>query len=52
MDISFRYCHTGRSQTDGDALQKLLTKGALPMAVCAFRDPSGNMVRIQQRPEQ
>lgn len=73
--------HAGRSKTDGDALQELLTKGALPMLVfrsddldgifetvrasgaevlqeptdqpwgprdCAFRDPSGNTVRISQ----
>ncbi|TDB94601.1 VOC family protein [Actinomadura sp. 7K534] len=74
--------HAGRSQADGDALQELLTKGVLPMAIfstddldttfervrgvqgaevlqepieqpwgprdCAFRDPSGNMVRIEQ----
>jgi catechol 2,3-dioxygenase-like lactoylglutathione lyase family enzyme len=73
--------HAGRSQAAGDALQKLLTKGELPMMVyaasdvdaaferlratgaevlqepieqdwgpkdCAFRDPSGNVVRISQ----
>lgn len=73
--------HAGRSQADGDALQELLTKGALPMLVfssgdldatfetvrasgaqvlqeptdqpwgprdCAFRDPSGNVVRVNQ----
>ena len=73
--------HAGRSQADGDALQELLAKGALPNIVfssddvdaafervratgaevlqepmdpgygtkdCAFRDPSGNMVRISQ----
>ena len=73
--------HAGRSQADGDALQELLVKGALPNIVfssddvdaafervratgaevlqepldpgygtkdCAFRDPSGNMVRISQ----
>ncbi|MDJ0357658.1 VOC family protein [Paenarthrobacter sp. PH39-S1] len=75
--------HAGRSQTDGDSLQDLLTKGALGPIVfraddldatfekmrasgaevlqepidqpwgprdCAFRDPSGNMVRISQAP--
>lgn len=75
--------HAGRSETDGDALQELLTKGVLPMTVfqvgdldavfekvrasgaevlqepmdqpwgprdCAFRDPSGNMVRVAQAP--
>ena len=75
--------HAGRSQADGDALQKLLTKGVLPMIIfrtddvdatfetvrasgaevlqepmdqgwgprdCAFRDPSGNTVRIAQAP--
>jgi uncharacterized glyoxalase superfamily protein PhnB len=73
--------HAGRSKTDGDALQELLTKGVLPFLVfstddldalfaraqstgaevlqepvdqpwgprdCAFRDPSGNTVRINQ----
>ncbi len=73
--------HAGRSQADGDSLQELLTKGALPIVVfraddldatfeklrasgaevlqepsdqswgprdSAFRDPSGNMVRISQ----
>ena len=71
--------HAGRSKADGDAVQKLLTQGVLPMLVfstddldatyervrasgaevlqepidqqwgprdCAFRDPSGNTVRI------
>lgn len=71
--------HGGRSAADGDALQALLTKGALNAALfstddldgtfekvrasgaevlqepmnqdwgvrdCAFRDPSGNMIRI------
>lgn len=75
--------HAGRSQADGDALQELLTKGALPIVAfrtddvdalfekvresgaevlqepkdqdwgprdCAFRDPSGNTVRIAQVP--
>lgn len=75
--------HAGRSQADGDAMQELLAKGALPMLVfrsddvdaifetgrasgaevlqepvdqhwgprdCAFRDPSGNTVRIAQAP--
>jgi catechol 2,3-dioxygenase-like lactoylglutathione lyase family enzyme len=73
--------HAGRSEADGDAMQELLAKGALPMVIfrtddldatfekvrasgaevmqepmdqpwgprdCAFRDPSGNMVRISQ----
>lgn len=81
-DIVLSEPHAGRSQADGDALQELLTKGALPMIIfssgdvdatfervrasgaevmqepidqpwgprdCAFRDPSGNMVRIQQQ---
>lgn len=76
--------HAGRSQADGDAMQELLAKGALPMLVfrsddvdatfetvrasgaevlqepidqgwgprdCAFRDPSGNTVRISQSPK-
>lgn len=75
--------HAGRSQADGDALQKLLAAGQLPMLIyrtddvdatfdrvrasgaevvqeptdqqwgprdCAFRDPSGNIVRIAQAP--
>jgi Uncharacterized protein conserved in bacteria len=74
--------HAGRSQSDGDTLQELLTKGVLPFFVyttddldgtyervrasgaevlqepidqpwgprdCAFRDPSGNTVRINAR---
>lgn len=73
--------HAGRSEVDGDLLQELLTKGALPHTVfatndvdaafervlatgaevlqepmdqgwgprdCAFRDPSGNAVRLAQ----
>ncbi|MFI6320084.1 VOC family protein [Nonomuraea sp. NPDC050556] len=73
--------HAGRTRSEGDALQDLLTQGILPMIVfstddldetfervrawgaevlqepierpwgprdSAFRDPSGNMVRIQQ----
>jgi catechol 2,3-dioxygenase-like lactoylglutathione lyase family enzyme len=73
--------HAGRSPHDGDAMQELLVKGALPIIVfrtddldstyervlasgaevlqepivqpwgprdCAFRDPSGNTVRINQ----
>jgi catechol 2,3-dioxygenase-like lactoylglutathione lyase family enzyme len=73
--------HAGHSQEDGDALLRLLTKGALSGVIfrtddldgtfekvrasgaevmqepveqfwgardCAFRDPSGNMVRIAQ----
>jgi catechol 2,3-dioxygenase-like lactoylglutathione lyase family enzyme len=75
--------HAGRSREDGEALQKLLVRGVLPMLVfasddvdatfdavrasgaeviqepmdqawgprdCAFRDPSGNTVRIAQLP--
>ncbi|MET9396865.1 VOC family protein [Kitasatospora sp. NPDC002965] len=81
LEIVLSEPHAGRSQADGDALQALLTKGALPMFVfrtddldatfekvrafgaevlqepvdqawgprdCAFRDPSGNTVRITQ----
>lgn len=77
--------HAGRSQQDGDALQELVTKGALGPIVfrtedldaafervrasgaevlqepidqpwgprdCAFRDPSGNTVRILQNAQQ
>ena len=73
--------HGGRSQTEGDALEALMTKGSLQAAIfrsddldgtfekvrasgaevlqepvsqpwgardCAFRDPSGNLVRIAQ----
>ena len=83
LEIVLSVPHAGRSQTDGDALQELLTKGVLPMTVfrsddvdatfetvrasgaevlqepidqswgprdCAFRDPSGNTVRIAQAP--
>ncbi|WP_203993657.1 VOC family protein [Sphaerisporangium rufum] len=82
VEIVLSEPHAGRSQADGDALQELLTKGVLSMAMfaaddvdatfervrasgaevlqepidqpwgprdCAFRDPSGNMVRIEQR---
>lgn len=84
LEIVLSQPHGGRSQADGDALQELLTKGVLNMAVfrtddldatfervrasgaevlqepidqpwgprdCAFRDPSGNMVRISQEPK-
>ncbi|MFF4183296.1 VOC family protein [Streptomyces sp. NPDC001691] len=82
LEIVLSEPHAGRSQTDGDALQELLTKGVMPMFVfrtddldttfekvrasgaevlqepidqpwgprdCAFRDPSGNLVKIQQQ---
>lgn len=81
LEIVLSEPHAGRSKSDGDALQELLTKGALGPIVfrtddldttfeklqasgaevmqepmdqpwgprdCAFRDPSGNMVRISQ----
>jgi len=81
LEIVLSEPHAGRSKSDGDALQQLLTKGALPTLVfrsddldaifetvrasgaevlqepaeqpwgprdCAFRDPSGNTVRISQ----
>ena len=84
LEIVLSKPHAGRSQSDGDALQELLTKGVLPNIVfrtddvdaafekvrasgaevlqepidqpygprdCAFRDPSGNMVRISQSPK-
>lgn len=84
LEIVLSEPHAGRSQTDGDALQELLTKGVLPMYVfrtddldalfekvrasgaevlqepidqpwgprdCAFRDPSGNLIRINQEPD-
>ena len=83
LEIVLSEPHAGRSQSDGDALQELLTKGVLPNYVfrsddvdatfetvrafgaevlqepidqgwgprdCAFRDPSGNTVRISQAP--
>ena len=83
LEIVLSEPHAGRSQSDGDALQELLTKGVLPNYVfrsddvdatfetvrasgaevlqepidqpwgprdCAFRDPSGNTVRIAQAP--
>ena len=73
--------HAGRSKADGDAMESLLAKGALPLLIfstddvdaaferardagaevlqepidqpwgprdCAFRDPSGNTIRINQ----
>ncbi len=81
VDIVLSQPHGGRSPADGDALQALVSKGALQAAIfraddlaatferlsaagvevlqeptdqpwgvrdCAVRDPSGNMVRIQQ----
>ncbi|MBT1003167.1 VOC family protein [Paenarthrobacter sp. DKR-5] len=83
LEIVLAEPHAGRSQSDGDMLQELLTKGVLHNIVfrvddldatfekvrasgaevlqepieqpwgqrdCAFRDPSGNMVRIAQAP--
>jgi predicted enzyme related to lactoylglutathione lyase len=83
LEIVLSEPHAGRSKSDGDALQELLTKGVLPVIVfsvddvdaafekvrasgaevlqepidqpygprdCAFRDPSGNMVRLSQAP--
>ena len=82
VDIVLSQPHGGRSETEGDALLALVTKGALQAAIfrsddldttfekvrasgaeiledptdqfwgvrdCAVRDPSGNLVRIQQR---
>ena len=81
VDIVLSQPHGGRSPADGNALQALVSKGALQAAIfraddlaatferlrasgvevlqeptdqpwgvrdCAVRDPSGNMVRIQQ----
>ena len=81
VDIVLSQPHGGRSETEGDALLALVTKGALQAAIfrsddldatfekvrasgaeileepkdqfwgvrdCAVRDPSGNLVRIQQ----
>jgi predicted enzyme related to lactoylglutathione lyase len=81
LDIVLSQPHGGRSQTEGDALQGLVTQGSLQAAIfrtddldtmfekvrasgaevlqeptsqpwgardCAFRDPSGNLVRIAQ----
>jgi catechol 2,3-dioxygenase-like lactoylglutathione lyase family enzyme len=81
VDIVLSQPHAGRSETEGDALLALVTKGALQAAIfrsddldatfeklrasgaeileepkdqfwgvrdCAVRDPSGNLVRIQQ----
>ena len=81
VDIVLFQPHGGRSQTEGDALQTLVTQGSLQAAIfstddldatfekvrasgaevlqepatqpwgardCAFRDPSGNMVKIAQ----
>ena len=81
LEIVLSEPQAGRSQSDGDALQALLTKGVLPLINlatddldglfeqvrltgaevlqepieqpwgprdCAFRDPSGNTVRISQ----
>lgn len=45
VDIVLFQPHGGRSQAEGDALLTLVTQGARD---CAFRDPSGNLVRIGQ----
>lgn len=82
VDIVLFQPHGGRSQTEGDDLLSLVTRGSLQAAIfktddldvtfekvrasgaevleepttqpwgardCAFRDPSGNLVRIAQR---
>jgi catechol 2,3-dioxygenase-like lactoylglutathione lyase family enzyme len=82
VDIVLSQPHGGRSQTEGDALLALVTKGSLQAAIfraddldatfervrasgaeileepkdqfwgvrdCAVRDPSGNLVRLQQK---
>ena len=81
LDIVLSEPHAGRSQTDGDTVQELLTKGMMPNVVfstddldglferlrasgaevlqepidqpwgprdAAFRDPSGNHIRINE----
>jgi len=81
LAIALSQPHGGRSQTEGDALQALVTQGSMQAAIfstddldttfekvrasgaevlqepvsqpwgardCAFRDPSGNLVRIAQ----
>ena len=52
VDIVLSQPHGGRSQAEGDALLSLVTQGSLsqPWGArdCAFRDPSGNLVRIAQ----
>lgn len=81
VDIVLSHPHGGRSESDGDALLTLVTKGSIQAAIfraedldatfervrasgaevlqepksqpwgardCAFRDPSGNLVRIAQ----
>ena len=81
LDLVLYPPHGGRSETEGDALLSLVTKGSLQAAIfrsddleatfetlrqsgaevlqeptdqpwgvrdCAFRDPSGNLVRIAQ----
>jgi catechol 2,3-dioxygenase-like lactoylglutathione lyase family enzyme len=82
VDIVLSQPHGGRSQTEGDAMLSLVTKGSFQAAIftaedldvtfekvrasgvgevlqeptsqpwgardCAFRDPSGNLVRIAQ----
>jgi predicted enzyme related to lactoylglutathione lyase len=81
VEIVLSQPHGGRSQTEGDALQALVTQGSMQAAIfktddldttfekvrasgaevlqepvsqpwgardCAFRDPSGNLVRIAQ----
>lgn len=55
VDIVLSQPHGCPSQTEGDALLPLVTKGSLHAAIfrsedrdATFRDPSGNLVRIAQ----
>jgi catechol 2,3-dioxygenase-like lactoylglutathione lyase family enzyme len=81
LEVVLSQPHGGRSQTEGDALLRLVTQGSMQAAIfrsddlettfdrvvssgaevleeptdqfwgvrdCAFRDPSGNLVRIEQ----
>ena len=47
LEIVLSQPHGGRSQADGDALQEPIDQPWGPRD-CAFRDPSGNTVRINQ----
>jgi catechol 2,3-dioxygenase-like lactoylglutathione lyase family enzyme len=47
LEIVLSEPHAGRSQTDGDALQELLTKGVLPMSVFRTDDLDAAFERVR-----
>jgi len=47
LEIVLSEPHAGRSQTDGDALQELLTKGVLPMSVFRTDDLDATFEKVR-----